>query len=82
MIGPEEYVEFLSREYLRGYVDTGGCAVKFAVADDSVASDFKDRVVNRRAAVRLRRGNRGRGRHPCAFDGADLLRGRPPDRLG
>jgi len=39
MIGADEYVEFLSREYLRGYVDEGGSAVKFVVADDFVASD-------------------------------------------
>lgn len=46
MIGSEEYVDFLSREYLRGYVDTGGCAIKFVVADDSVANDFRERVVH------------------------------------
>jgi hypothetical protein len=45
VIGPEEYVEFLGREYLRGYVDTGGCAVKFAVADDVVAPALRDEVV-------------------------------------
>jgi hypothetical protein len=44
MIGADEYVEFLSREYLRGYVDKGGSAVKFVVADDFVASGFRDRV--------------------------------------
>jgi hypothetical protein len=45
MISPEEYVDFLGREYLRGYIDTGGCAVKFAVADDSLAPAFRDEVV-------------------------------------
>jgi len=46
MIGADEYVEFLSREYLRGYVDKGGSAVKFVVADDFVASGFRDRVAD------------------------------------
>jgi len=46
MIGADEYVEFLSREYLRGYVDEGGSAVKFVVADDFVASGFRDRVAD------------------------------------
>jgi hypothetical protein len=45
VIEPEAYVGFLGREYLRGYVDTGGCAVKFAVADDSIAPSFRDQVV-------------------------------------
>jgi hypothetical protein len=45
VIGAEEYADFLAREYLRGYVDTGGCAVKFAVADDSVAPRFRDQVL-------------------------------------
>jgi len=46
MIAPEEYVEFLGNEYLRGYIDTGGCAVKFAVVDDAAASGFRELVVN------------------------------------
>src|SRR5271165_1198103 len=46
MIAPEEYVEFLGNEYLRGYIDTGGCAVKFAVVDDTAASGFRELVVN------------------------------------
>ena len=45
MIAPEEYVEFLGREYLRGYIDTGGCAVKFAVADDTATAGFRELVV-------------------------------------
>ncbi len=45
MISPDEYVGFLAREYLRGYVDTGGSAVKFAVAADSVAPSFRDQLV-------------------------------------
>jgi hypothetical protein len=45
MIAAGEYVEFLDREYLRGYVDQGGAAVKFAVAPDAeVAAFFADRV--------------------------------------
>ena len=46
MIDSGQYVEFLGSEYLRGYVDTGGCAVKFTVADDSVASEFRDELAN------------------------------------
>lgn len=34
MIGAAEYVDFLDEEYLRGYVDEGGAAVKFAVPAD------------------------------------------------
>jgi hypothetical protein len=44
MIDPEDHVEFLCREYLRGYVDTGGSAIKFVVADDSIATDFIGQV--------------------------------------
>jgi hypothetical protein len=45
VIGPEEYASFLGREYLRGYVDSGGCAVKFAVADDLAAPSLRDEAV-------------------------------------
>ena len=45
MIGPEEYASFLGREYLRGYVDSGGCAVKFAVADDLAAPSLRHEAV-------------------------------------
>lgn len=44
MISTDEYVEFLGREYLRGYVDTGGCAVKFAVADSSSAPALSEQL--------------------------------------
>jgi P-loop Domain of unknown function (DUF2791) len=41
MIPVDEYVSFLGGEYLRGYVDEGGAAVKFVVAtDDSSAALF------------------------------------------
>ncbi|MGH9086976.1 MAG: BREX system ATP-binding domain-containing protein [Acidimicrobiales bacterium] len=41
MIAVDDYVSFLDREYLRGFVDEGGAAVKFAVgADDRVAEAF------------------------------------------
>ncbi|MGI8752563.1 MAG: BREX system ATP-binding domain-containing protein [Acidimicrobiales bacterium] len=41
MIGVGDYVGFLEREYLHGYVDAGGAAVKFAVgADDPTADAF------------------------------------------
>ncbi len=46
MIDSGQYIEFLGSEYLRGYVDSGGCAVKFTVADDSVASEFRDKLAN------------------------------------
>ncbi len=43
MIPVDEYVAFLDGEYLRGYVDGGGAAVKFVVpADDQAASAFLD----------------------------------------
>lgn len=45
MITPEDYVGFLDREYLRGYVDSGGCAVKFAVADAAAAPALRSRLV-------------------------------------
>jgi hypothetical protein len=45
VIAAEQYVEFLDREYLRGYVDEGGAAVKFAVAPDAeVGRFFADRI--------------------------------------
>ncbi len=47
MIDAEEYIGFLDSEYLRGYVDTGGCAVKFAVADESAAPSFRDQLVRK-----------------------------------
>ncbi len=41
MIGVGDYVGFLDREYLHGYVDGGGAAVKFTVgADDATADTF------------------------------------------
>jgi hypothetical protein len=41
MIPADEYVSFLGGEYLRGYVDDGGAAVKFVVApDDRSAAAF------------------------------------------
>lgn len=41
MIPVAQYVDFLDREYLHGYVDRGGAAVKFAVAaDDRGAEEF------------------------------------------
>lgn len=45
MIAAKDYVDFLSREYLHGYVDTGGCAVKFAVADAAAAAELRGRLV-------------------------------------
>ena len=39
MIGVGDYVRFLDREYLHGYVKGGGAAVKFAVASDEPAAD-------------------------------------------
>lgn len=45
MIAAGDYVAFLDGEYLRGYVDGGGAAVKFAVAPDSdVAGAFAHAV--------------------------------------
>ncbi|MGH8921367.1 MAG: BREX system ATP-binding domain-containing protein, partial [Acidimicrobiales bacterium] len=38
MIPAADYAEFLGREYLRGYVDAGGAAVKFAVAPEDGAA--------------------------------------------
>lgn len=43
MIPVEGYVSFLDQEYLRGYVDGGGAAVKFVVpSDDQSADAFLD----------------------------------------
>jgi hypothetical protein len=43
MIAVDEYVGFLERDYLRGYVDEGGSAVKFVVpSDDSLAARFME----------------------------------------
>ena len=39
MIPAEEFVSFLEGEYLRGYVDGGGAAVKFVVPDDDLAAE-------------------------------------------
>lgn len=45
MIGVSDYVGFIEREYLRGYVDAGGAAVKFAVgSDDPTADSFIERL--------------------------------------
>lgn len=41
MIPTGEYIPFLEREYLHGYVDQGGAAVKFVVPeDDDAAQEF------------------------------------------
>lgn len=40
MINVADYVDFLDQEYLHGYVDQGGAAVKFAVAADDAAHAF------------------------------------------
>ena len=43
MIPTAEYIPFLEREYLRGYVDGGGAAVKFVVPpEDDSAAAFMD----------------------------------------
>jgi P-loop Domain of unknown function (DUF2791) len=45
VIDIDTYVRFLGAEYLRGYIDAGGAAVKFAVApDDPVASSLMAQV--------------------------------------
>ncbi len=45
MIAVDDYVGFVEREYLRGYVDHGGAAVKFAVGpDDRSAEAFIGRL--------------------------------------
>lgn len=44
MIAADRFVEFLDQEYLRGFVDGGGAAVKFVVpADETSAASFLDR---------------------------------------
>lgn len=51
MIPIDEYVSFLGGEYLRGYVDEGGAAVKFVVPpDDPSASVFLETFTRRAAA--------------------------------
>ena len=45
MIAVDDYAEFLDAEYLRGYVDEGGAAVKFVLpAGDEEASRFSGRL--------------------------------------
>lgn len=45
MIAAPDYARFLEDEYLRGYVDAGGAAVKFAVApDEAVAGHILERL--------------------------------------
>ena len=45
MIAPEDYAEFLGAEYLRGYVDDGGAAVKFVLpASDEDAARLSTRL--------------------------------------
>ncbi|MGH9063922.1 MAG: BREX system ATP-binding domain-containing protein [Acidimicrobiales bacterium] len=45
MIGVEEYTGFLGEDYLRGYVEGGGAAVKFTVVpDDAVAASLATRL--------------------------------------
>ena len=39
MIGVDDYVAFLEGEYLHGYVDGGGAAVKFVVPPDDGVGD-------------------------------------------
>jgi hypothetical protein len=45
MIAPADYATFLDREYLHGYVDRGGSAVKFAVAGEAAAAELRERVM-------------------------------------
>ncbi|MHB8245335.1 MAG: BREX system ATP-binding domain-containing protein [Acidimicrobiales bacterium] len=45
MISADDYVGFLGREYLDGYVSGGGCAVKFAVADPAEAGALREGLV-------------------------------------
>lgn len=48
MIPLAEYVDFLDREYLRGYVDRGGAAVKFVIpSDDDDAGRFRSMLRER-----------------------------------
>ncbi|MDQ6838882.1 MAG: ATP-binding protein [Actinomycetota bacterium] len=45
MITVGDYVGFVDREYLHGYVEAGGAAVKFAVGSDDATSDaFMDQL--------------------------------------
>ncbi len=45
MISVEDYVGFVEAEYLLGYLDAGGAAVKFAIGqDDDVADAFVERL--------------------------------------
>ena len=49
MIAAHDYATFLEREYLRGYVDDGGAAVKFVLpVDDEQANRFSS-VLRERA---------------------------------
>ncbi|MDQ3294087.1 MAG: hypothetical protein M3527_06530, partial [Actinomycetota bacterium] len=52
MIGTDTYVEFLDTEYLATYVEQGGAAVKFVVADDDQAPAFSARVAEHASARR------------------------------
>jgi hypothetical protein len=45
VIPVDDYVAFLAEEYLAGYVDSGGCAVKFAVAGEPDASALREGLV-------------------------------------
>ena len=48
MIDVHEYAQFLDREYLNGYIDDGGAAVKFVVpSSDDVASSFSGQLRER-----------------------------------
>lgn len=51
MIVTDDYVDFLDAEYLSTYVDQGGAAVKFVVADDDQAAAFSTRLGERAAAA-------------------------------
>jgi len=44
MIDVNGYLGFLDGEYLHGYVDGGGAAVKFLVADDTVGVSIRERL--------------------------------------
>src|SRR5215207_9901195 len=43
----DEWLEIIDKEYFRGFLPGGGAAVKFAMADDPLLSDVRDRLIER-----------------------------------
>ena len=83
MIPVDDYVAFLDRDYLHGYVDGGGAALKFVVPpDDDLAQDFMEKFAQTAGRAGFQVAQVDAAENACPFARGSLLRCSPPGGLG